>query len=46
MPPQHALVAEAVGVALIVEGGNAGRKVRELVRVVGHDGADYRLEPV
>jgi type IV secretion system protein VirB11 len=46
VPPQHALVAEAVGIALIVEGGNAGRKVRELVRVVGHDGADYRLEPV
>lgn len=46
VPPQHALVAEAVGVALVVEGGNAGRRVRELVRVVGHDGADYRLEPV
>ena len=46
VPPQHALVAEAVGIALIVEGGNAGRRVRELVRVVGHDGAGYRLEPV
>ena len=46
VPPQHALVAEAVGVVLLVEGGNAGRRVREVVRVLGHDGTDYELEPV
>ena len=46
VPPQHALVAEAVGVVLLVQGGNAGRRVSDVVRVVGHDGTDYRLEPV
>ena len=46
VPPQHLLVAESVDVVLVIEGGNAGRKVRELVRVVGHEDGDYRLEPV
>ena len=46
VPPQPALVAEAVGVVVVIQGGNEGRRVRELVRVLGHDGTDYKLEPV
>ncbi len=46
VPPQPALVAEAVGVVVVIQGGNEGRRVRELARVVGHDGSDYELEPV
>ncbi len=46
VPPQPALVAEAVGIVVVIQGGNEGRRVRELVRVLGHDGTDYELEPV
>ena len=46
VPPQHDLVAEAVGVVLVIEGGNRGRRVTELVRVRGWEGGTYDLEPV
>ena len=46
VPPQHALVAEAVGVVLVIEGGNAGRRVSELVRVDEYRDGEYRLSPV
>ncbi|MDT7858206.1 P-type conjugative transfer ATPase TrbB [Rubrivirga sp. S365] len=45
VPPQHELVAEAVGVVVVIQGGNEGRRVRELVRVGGHDGERYVLHP-
>ena len=45
VPSQHELVAEAVGVVVVIQGGNRGRRVEELVRVSGWDGA-YVLDPV
>lgn len=46
VPPQHELVAEAVGVVLVIQGGNQGRRVTELVRVGGQHGGTYELSPV
>ena len=44
VPPQAALVAEAVGLVVVIEGGNLRRRVSEIVRVDGRypDGR-YRL---
>jgi type IV secretion system protein VirB11 len=44
VPPQAALVAEAVGLVVVIEGGNARRRVSEIARVDGRypDGR-YRL---
>ena len=46
VPSQHALVAEAVGVVVVIEGGNEGRRVRELVRVDGYRDGAYVLHPI
>lgn len=46
VPPQHELVAEAVGVVLVIQGGNQGRRVTELVRVDGQTEGTYDLSPV
>ena len=46
VPPQHELVAEAVGVVVVIQGGNEGRRVRELARVDGYDDGAYRLHPI
>ena len=45
VPSQRALVAEAVGVVVVIEGGNEGRRVRELVRVDGYRDGAYVLHP-
>lgn len=44
VPPQAALVAEAVGLVVVIEGGNARRRVTEIARVdgLGSDGR-YRI---
>ena len=44
VPPQPALIAEAVGLVVVIEGGNARRRVSEIARVDGRypDGR-YRL---
>lgn len=39
VPPQTALIAEAVHLIAVIEGSNAGRRVTDLVRVTGLDGA-------
>ena len=44
--PHHELVAEAVGVVVVIEGGNEGRRVRELARVGGHRDGAYVLDPI
>jgi type IV secretion system protein VirB11 len=46
VPPQAALVAEAVGLVVVIEGGNARRRVTEIARVdgLGSDGR-YRITP-
>ena len=46
VPPQHDLVAEAVGVVVVIQGGNEGRRVRELVRVDGYRDGAYALHPI
>ena len=46
VPPQHELVAEAVGVVVVIQGGNEGRRVRELVRVDGYRDGAYALHPI
>ena len=45
VPPQHELVADAVGVVVVIQGGNEGRRVVELVRVGGHRDGAYTLHP-
>ena len=44
VPPQAALVAEAVGLVVVIEGGNARRRVADVARVdgLGSDGR-YRI---
>lgn len=42
VPPQRYLVAEAIHLIAVIEGGNAGRRVTDLVRVEGV-GADDRF---
>lgn len=42
VPPQRYLVAEAIQLIAVIEGGNAGRRVTDLVRVEGV-GADDRF---
>lgn len=37
--PQAALIAEAVHVVAVIEGGNAGRRVTDIARVAGFDSA-------
>ncbi len=45
VPPQAPLIAEAIHVIVVIEGGNTGRRVSDLVRVCGLDaGGRYRLE--
>ena len=46
VPAQHELIAEAVGVVVVIQGGNRGRRVEELVRVSGHRDGAYVLDPV
>ena len=46
VPAQHELVAEAVGGVVVIQGGNRGRRVEELVRVSGHRDGAYVLDPV
>ena len=46
VPAQHELVAEAVGVVVVIQGGNRGRRVEELVRVTDHRDGAYVLDPV
>ena len=44
VPPQGPLVAEAIHLVVVIEGGNAGRRVSDLVRVSGLDvGGRYIL---
>jgi len=40
----RALIAEAVHVIVFIAGRGHARRVREIVRVTGHDGEGYRLE--
>ena len=40
VPPQRSLVAEAIHLVVVIEGGNAGRRVTDLVRVEGLDRDD------
>jgi type IV secretion system protein TrbB len=35
VPPQTELIAEAIDLIVVIEGGNSGRRVSDLVRVVG-----------
>lgn len=42
----RALIAEAIDVIVYLEGRGTARQVREIVRVEGLDGEDYRLEPI
>ena len=45
VPPQSALIAEAIHLVVVIEGGNAGRRVSDLVRVAGlNQQGRYRLE--
>ncbi len=45
VPPQAPLIAEAIHIIVVIEGGNTGRRVSDLVRVCGLDaGGRYRLE--
>lgn len=45
VPPQRELVAEAIHVVVVLEGGNAGRRVSEVTRVRGLDrGGRFALE--
>ena len=37
VPPQRALIAEAIHLIAVIEGGNASRRVTDLVRVDGLD---------
>jgi P-type conjugative transfer ATPase TrbB len=37
VPPQSALVAEAIDLVVVIAGGNAGRRVTDLARVTGLD---------
>ena len=46
VPPQHDLIAEAVGVVVVIQGGNRGRRVEEVVWVAGHEGGAYVLRPI
>ena len=46
VPPQHDLVAEAVGVVVVIQGGNLGRRVEELVRIDGYRDGAYVLHPI
>ena len=46
VPAQNELVAEAVGVVVVIQGGNRGRRVQELVRVADHRDGAYVLDPV
>jgi type IV secretion system protein TrbB len=39
VPPQAALIAEAVDLVVVVEGGNLGRRVVDIARVAGLDGS-------
>lgn len=44
VPPQTFLIAETIHLVVVIEGGNAGRRVSDLVRVVGLDTRGwYRL---
>lgn len=44
VPPQAALVAEAIGLVVVIAGGNAGRRVTDLARVKAFDdGGRYVL---
>ena len=44
VPPQTALIAETIHLIVLIEGGNAGRRVSDLVRVAGLDARGrYRL---
>jgi type IV secretion system protein VirB11 len=40
VPPQRHLVAEAIHLVAVIEGGNQGRRVTDLVRVAGLDASD------
>ncbi|WP_413043875.1 P-type conjugative transfer ATPase TrbB [Pseudomonas sp. YJ42] len=42
----HPLIAEAVNLIVFLAGRGRARRVREMVRVLGHDHQGYRLEPV
>lgn len=45
VPPQAPLIAEAIHFIIMIEGGNTGRRVSDLVRVSGLDARGrYRLE--
>lgn len=45
VPPQAPLIAEAVHLIVVIEGGNAGRRVSDLVRTAGLDSQGrYRLD--
>ena len=45
VPPQSPLIGEAIHLIVVIEGGNAGRRVSDLVRVGGLDvQGRYRLE--
>jgi P-type conjugative transfer ATPase TrbB len=41
--PQAELVGSAIDLVVVMAGGSAGRRVTDLVRVAGFDGAAYRL---
>lgn len=43
--PVHSLIADAVDLVVSIERTATGRRLTELLRVVGHDGSAYQLEP-
>ena len=46
VPPQHELIAEAVDLVVVIQGGTQGRRVTEMVRVGGQTDGHFDLEPV
>ena len=46
VPPQHELVAESVDLVVVIQGGNAGRRVAEMVRVGDAYDGSHTLTPV
>lgn len=47
VPPQRELVAEAIDLVAVLQGGHGQRRVRELVRVAGLDrNGQFRIQPL
>lgn len=44
--PMHALIAEAVDLIVAIEKTETGRRIKEVINVLGHDGTNYITQPV